>query len=356
MEGQNQLIKLTPYFPPKPAPGGFHTRRLTRHGFLSNRWGLHQHRAPTLSSMVDKSLPEMLQGRTYLSAASSWTEPVMPAKEVEMTLDHNFRVIQRDFHGVGEGIQRLEKTADRISKQVAHGLETLLSQQADRGLRVTEHMEREHDAHRARLQLEHRREIDNLQKESKLDKERLRELAKELEISNLQAQIAAQELAEAHRIIDAQSEAGTIGEQEHPGLVVQTAFLRLRDSVVGFAGSSAIQLGDLPTSPMAADSLFHPQSWSRTSNHQRRHRVMAKVFQILFRRILRPGLRIFGVQAFIKSGERSSISASEAYLRALERELEAQGGRLSTSFLSCLSLDTNLYPFYQSTAQPSATG
>jgi hypothetical protein len=56
---------------------------------------------------------------------------------------------------------------------------------------------------------------------------------------------------------------------------------------------------------------------------------MAKIFHLLFRRILRPGLRTFGVQAFIKSGEHASISASEAYLRALERELETQGGKFS---------------------------
>jgi hypothetical protein len=106
---------------------------------------------------------------------------------------------------------------------------------------------------------------------------------------------------------------------------------------------------------VAADSLFHPQSWNRASTHQRRRRVMAKIFHLLFRRILRPGLRTFGVQAFIKSGEHSSISASEAYLRALERELETQGGKFST-YSDPRGLIVNLYPFYQSKTQLSATG
>jgi hypothetical protein len=331
MEGQNELVKLTPYYTPKPAHRGFHTRRLARHGFLSNRWGLQQHCAPTPSSMVVKTTPEMLPARTSLSTVTGWTEPVMPAKEVEMTLDRNFKVIQRDFHNVGEGIHRLEKTTEDISKQVAQTLNIFLSQQTGQRLQVAEHMEREHDAQKAHLQMEHCREIESLRKESNIDKERLRELEKELDIANLQAQMTAKELTEAHRMMDAQSErASTIAEQEYPDIVAQTAFLRLRESVVAFVGSSAIHLGNLPSIPVAADNLFHPQSWNRASTHQRGRRVMAKIFHLLFRRILRPGLRTFGVQAFIKSGEHSSISAPEAYLRALERELESQGGKLST--------------------------
>jgi hypothetical protein len=156
--------------------------------------------------MVVKTTPEMLPARTSLSTVTGWTEPVMPAKEVEMTLDRNFKVIQRDFHNVGEGIHRLEKTTEDISKQVAQTLNIFLSQQTGQRLQVAEHVGREHDAQKAHLQMEHRREIESLQKESNIDKERLRELEKELDIANLQAQMTAKELTEAHRMMDAQSE------------------------------------------------------------------------------------------------------------------------------------------------------
>ena len=52
---------------------------------------------------------------------------------------------------------------------------------------------------------------------------------------------------------------------------------------------------------------------------------MGKIFHLLYRHILRPGLRIFGLQAFIKSGENQWISGVEAQLRALERDMEAKG-------------------------------
>jgi hypothetical protein len=73
---------------------------------------------------------------------------------------------------------------------------------------------------------------------------------------------------------------------------------------------------------------------------------MATIFNLFFRRILRPGLRVFGLQAFLKSDEHS-ISASEAHLRALEKELEARGGKVATRIyhfppLALLTFDTVL--------------
>ncbi|KAH6612948.1 hypothetical protein B0J18DRAFT_71295 [Chaetomium sp. MPI-SDFR-AT-0129] len=103
---------------------------------------------------------------------------------------------------------------------------------------------------------------------------------------------------------------------------VTLAFQKLRTTILKFAGSSAVQLGPLPPNLVDVDNLLQPQEWNRASAGQRRYRIMAKIFQLLYRRIFRPGLRIFGVQAFLRSG----ISASEAYLRALEKDLEAKGG------------------------------
>ncbi|KAK0621932.1 hypothetical protein B0T17DRAFT_600675 [Bombardia bombarda] len=75
------------------------------------------------------------------------------------------------------------------------------------------------------------------------------------------------------------------------------------------------------------DVKEYPQSqldkelWSRCSERQRQCLVMAKVFEILFRRILRHGLRSFGLEGcVIKSG--SKKFSAEEFLAALDGELE----------------------------------
>lgn len=196
-------------------------------------------------------------------------------------------------------------------------------------------------------------EISKLQREREADQKRLKELGSELVIANMQINRSVQQLAEAKLALEEQkkqqekrtpqrSDQLTLKQPPHnrgvatmPSSVlatsregkqaVITAFQKLRTTILKFAGSSAVQLSPLPANLVDVDNLLQPQEWNRASAEQRRYRIMAKIFQLLFRRIFRPGLRIFGVQAFLRSG----ISASEAHLRALEKDLEAKGGWLS---------------------------
>ncbi|KAK4150762.1 hypothetical protein C8A00DRAFT_17763 [Chaetomidium leptoderma] len=333
MEGQNQLVKLAPCFRPEPvSSGGFHTRRLTRHGFLSNRWGLQRHRTFQTSSLFTKKSPEMFPRR----AGSHSVPPrgllkagVMPTHEVQSALDHNFGVLRLGFHGVGESLQRLEKTTENISKQFTEGFDRFFEQHT--GPAIVERMEKTHNAEKKRLKSEHRTEIERLQRERALVKTRLEEKERDLGVANLQLQMAAKDLADAQRMMNSQAkQTSQIKKLKDPDEYIKASFLSLRESILEFSRSPAIQLGPLPDTLEVADNVFHPQTWNRASPQQRKHRVMAKVFHLLFRRILRPSLRIFGVQAFLRSDEHHSISSSEAHLRGLEKDLEAQGVQKET--------------------------
>jgi hypothetical protein len=231
-------------------------------------------------------------------------------QEVQARLDHSFGDLQREVKGVGEGVHRLEKAAEKISRQFTQGVQKLEQHTASG---IPERMEKIHNAEKENLRREHRAEVESLQREWALDKKRLEEKEKDLRIANIQAQMAARDLSEARQRNEAQvkedEEAKTPEDHDR---AIKALFLALRESVLQFAKSSAIQLGPLPDTPVDAGSWFHPHYWNRASARQRRLRVAAKVFHLLFRRILRPTLRLFGVQSFLRSTEHHSISAAEA--------------------------------------------
>ncbi|KAL2267867.1 hypothetical protein VTJ83DRAFT_5144 [Remersonia thermophila] len=113
--------------------------------------------------------------------------------------------------------------------------------------------------------------------------------------------------------------------EELPGEELLAAeFRRLREGVAAFAEEVAGRSGALPRSLEVADGLLDPACWNRAGKQLRMYRVMAKVFHVLFRRILRPGLKAFGLQTFLRTTEHHAISAAESSLRALEREMESR--------------------------------
>ncbi|KAL2173767.1 uncharacterized protein P884DRAFT_210930 [Thermothelomyces heterothallicus CBS 202.75] len=325
MEGQKEhrQIRLSPYFRPAPEPRGFHARRLTRHHFLSNRWGLGQHRAPGPPAF----LPEMPQARSGLRPIFQGTQAAQTREIIQSTLDSGFGILRDEIRTVDRSIQQLGKD---ISNQFAQGLERLLESRL--GPACAERVGREENEHRKNLQLEHQLEIDNLKREGELARQKLKEAEKDLEIANMQTQAAIGDLVRLQRIMDAQpNRAENDGKREYVEKNIMTEFLRLRSSVRDLAESPLLQLGRLSDTTAAGGDrlLFSPQAWNRASTRQRQYRVMTAVFQLLFRRILRPGLRMFGVQVFLRSKEHQTISASEAHLRSLERELEANQGQSS---------------------------
>ncbi|KAK3290545.1 uncharacterized protein B0H64DRAFT_350567 [Chaetomium fimeti] len=326
MEGQpkHHLIHLSPYFRPVPAPRGYHGRRLNRHSFLGNLWGLRGHRIPKPPATFmnhPRNMPRATSDAQSTPQRGLGVSDGVPAHQLQSVLDRNFGAFQREFQDMGRGLQRLEKTADDISSELAQGIEKFFERFPPP--EPAKHLQERGDAQKTNLQREHRIEIEGLKKKRELDIKRLEEMEKELEMANMRAQIATTELARVQSMMDAELE--QIEKQRNAQRDITGAFLNLRKTILVFAGSAAVQLGPLPGTLAAGDTLFHPWSWNHASSSQRKYRVMAKIFHLLFQRILRPGLRIFGVEVFLQSEENPSISDSEAYLRALEQELEAKG-------------------------------
>ncbi|KAH6631394.1 hypothetical protein F5144DRAFT_490618 [Chaetomium tenue] len=327
MEGQpkHPLIHLSPYFNPASASRGYHGRRLTRHGFLNNLWGLQEYRKPTPPSNFMDHLRKMPRAKPDAQPTPQHGLGVpdgVPAHLIQATLDRNLGAFHREFQDVGRGIQRLEKTAEEISNEIVQGLDKFFKRLAppESGKQQGEEVER---AKNVNLQREHQLEIEDLQKKRELDKKRLEEMEKDLEAASVREQVVAADLARVQSMMDGKLK--QLEEQENTQKDITAAFLSLRETILAFAGSTAIQLGPLPNTLVARDNLFRPRSWNHSSRSQRKYRVMAKIFQLLFQRILRPGLRIFGVQVFLENDGNSPISDAEVHLRSLEEELEAIG-------------------------------
>ncbi|KAK4097683.1 hypothetical protein N658DRAFT_456532 [Parathielavia hyrcaniae] len=307
MEGQNQVIKLSPYYR-QPQSG---LRGPTRHGFLSNRWGLQGHRPyHTPSRPVEQP--------SILSQARVGPQTV-PTQLVQFMMDRDLCVLRGEVRSIGDSVQRLEKAAETMAKQSTQGIEKILELH-DSALGNAD-MRRIEDG---------RHETQVLQQQREMDKMQIEGLEENLRLASLHAALATRELSEA-RLAQCKEEDmdHQAGRREDPDKAVKAAYLSLRDPLVEFTNSLAIPSGPLPNHAVATttttDTWFHPPAWNRASPRQRRLRVTARIFHLLFRRILRPGLRLFGVQAFLRCTQHHAISAAEAQLRALEKELEAQG-------------------------------
>ncbi|KAK4244579.1 hypothetical protein C7999DRAFT_43770 [Corynascus novoguineensis] len=313
MEGQRSYcqIRLSPYFRPARGPLGLQTRRLTRHHFLSSRWGLGRHHVSTKTAV----LPEMSQSRPGLPARYQEAHEA-EIREVWSTLDYNFGVLQSEIKSVDQSILQLAKV---FSGQIARGLEKLLETRA--GVRLTERLRKVESEQRHVLQRVHELEMDKVRADREMIRQRLKETEKDSKIANMQAAIG--DLVQLQHTLDAHPKTtNNIEKQGNVEEAIITGFLQLRTSIRNLAESPIIQLRPLAGTTEVGDSLLYPQTWNRVGARQRQYRVMATIFHLLFRRILRPGLRMFGVQIFLRSKEHQTISASEAQLRSLERELE----------------------------------
>lgn len=317
---EHRQIRLSPYFHPAPGLRNFQTRRLTRHHFLSNRWGLGQQHAYGSPVFLPNDLPQAKSGMCPIFQRAQ----VAQTREViRSTINCSLGELRDEIRTVDRKIEKLGKD---ISSQFAKGLERLLESRLDPA--CSEQVSRGKDEQSKVLQLEHQLEIDNLKREGELARQKLKEAEKDLEIANMQTQAAISDLVRLQRIIETQpNPTGGGGSREHPERVVVATFLRLRSSIRDLAESPLLHLDRLPdTMKVGGDSLFRLQAWNRASPRQRQYRIMTTVFQLLFRRILRPGLRMFGVQVFLRRKGHQTISASEAHLRSLEKELEANQG------------------------------
>lgn len=318
MDAQRHLTNLSPYFLPRePNPGGFQTRRLIRHGFLSNRWGLGHYRPPLTSPLSSQNSSEMPRGK--FTAPKGLRTDARPVDEIESRLDRNFGVLRLELHSIADNVRRLGKAVEKLSSQLSEGGGRI----PDRlfGGMMVERMEEAHEAEKANLETKYR--VDNEKLQAQLKKVEL-----DLQFATMRASVTTAELNEARLEKNTYTNhVHGVRGSEDSDKVLREAFLALRQSVQAFARGSGLHLGSLPETSNTADTLFDPPACNRANAHQRRLRVMAKVFHLLFRRILRPSLRIFGVHTFLISDAHRAISASEAQLRSLEKELESQNGK-----------------------------
>lgn len=374
MEGLNSdITKLTPFCPPEPVPLGFQTRRMLRHGFLSNRWGLQESRCIPGSSMTRTTYcPSGPRPRRSGSSSGSSVsrhldlrsvEPDVAsalAHEIQSHLDDNYRHVRAELQHLWSSVRALGDKVDDLPKRLAACVDQLLEQHV--GARAADHslVKRIHELEKHQLISKHDLEVGELHRRMDADMERLRQLEAELESANARVQTAANDLAQAWAELGRQqagllvaressttavSSSGTASsektarpkeEDRDRDAAIKKAFLQLRASILAFSQSSAVQLGRLPDAAPdleenAGDgdsSFFCPRgAWNRASARQRSLRVMAKIFQLLFRRILRPRLR-----AFVARGDgrgREMGGSPETRLRALEKEMEVHNGKPS---------------------------
>ncbi|KXX79232.1 Ribosomal RNA large subunit methyltransferase H [Madurella mycetomatis] len=329
MEGH--ITTLSPFLSPKsPTPLDLQSRRAIRHGFLSNRWGLYRSASASLSSASRQTYPKVVRGWSGLPLPRK-RRPVEIAidttlvQEIQSKLGDNNGELRGDLYRLWHSVQGLTNKLDELLDEVVVSIDQFPERHANNS-RVADHnhMEKTHGLEKARLKLGHRIQVDNLVKNMATDMERLQQLEQELEAANMRAEAAAGELAKTREEMDAQArlirkDTVILTDRER---VIKTAFQTLRASILEFSMSSAVQLGPLPDATGKTNNLCHSDIWNRASTRQRSFRVMAKIFQLLFRRILRPGLRAFGLQAILRSEERHDVPEPETRLRALEEELE----------------------------------
>ncbi|GAB1318561.1 Ribosomal RNA large subunit methyltransferase H [Madurella fahalii] len=328
---ERHITNLAPFLPREPIPLGLQSRRVTRHGFLSNRWGVRKPASASRPSASKQTYPKVLRGWSGLPLARKRrsAETVVDstaALEPQSKPDDNYGDLRDELHSLWNSVRRLADKMDELPDRVAVSLDQSLERQVNSRVAECSHMEKIHELEKARLKLEHRIQVDDLIKDIAANMERLQQLERELETANTQVQFAAGgggEFTKARGKKDAQatpiSEYTILKNQEK---AIKTAFKTLRTSILDFSMSFAVQLGPLPDAPRKWNRFCSTNIWNRASTRQRSCRIMAKIFQLLFRRILRPGLRAFGLQAFLRSEEHHEISGPETRLRALEKELE----------------------------------
>ena len=337
MDSQHQLIKLAPYYAPTPTPSWQKTRRLYRHGFLSNRWGLQRHHFARTSSMLTHQT--FIPFNETLSILPSHREELVMShaasgRDMRLALNPDINLLRYDIHSVAQSVHNLSASVNDMSRNIAKGFDELETLLRDHGItgKQFDRMQDFHSREKADLEVKLLQLLNGLQKEKEEHGAKVDGLGSDLTIANLNVAAADQSLAELKRDLVSETHRADYWKKwyptqldgsENPDAVITEAFLDLRGAILEFCRNPTLQLRTL--SGIEAGVFCEPATWNQANIHQKRRRVMGKIFHLLYRHILRPGLRIFGLQAFIKSGENQWISGVEAQLRALERDMEAKG-------------------------------
>jgi chromosome segregation ATPase len=116
-------------------------------------------------------------------------------EDVPPTLDTKLRALQVGLEVVMDSIRQLEKSADTVSKQFTVDISRLVDVQPETG--TLKRLEKIFEALNANAERLHRLELDSLERERRLDKERLQRMEKEVRAANFQVERLAHDLDQA---------------------------------------------------------------------------------------------------------------------------------------------------------------
>ncbi|KAK4221383.1 hypothetical protein QBC38DRAFT_522419 [Podospora fimiseda] len=364
-------------------PLDYQTRRVTRQSFLSERWGLTPGTLGRHDPAIRKSTFTIR--KPGLSIAASQWEPYARAAPgtgisrheapirvpvnaviaaIESRFHRNFRVLQTETNTLRDMVENLTN----VIKDLSLRLEQQSASQRDSAAGTEKKEPLEVDLDLARMRA----------RSATLEAERFMEDARQGRPPNLfsdipisfavQSPFASNEMR--HQEEDTWSKPPEIPKAPEPEpepepepkpkpeveTRIQTSFLALRKALLDFSTSSSLQLSS-PLLPGAESEAFcAPDIWNNLRTEQRSHRVMAKIFQILWNDILRPGLLSFGLDGLRLNQEDRTVSQPEKHLRILEQELVDLGDSVLQPWRrSTISTTARLRNLTQSLAPTTST-
>jgi hypothetical protein len=223
-----------------------------------------------------------------------------PAEETQPDLDKQVGVLKVEVASVGQSVRRLAAKVDALPQKVAESVERQLERHI--GSRETsrddENREDMNNTEKIRGLETAVKDLQRLVEVGELlrarESKRILQLERKLEVSITRVQAGAKELGRVQQemFVRAKQAFESTGV-EVTEQAIRAAFLSLRMSVLEFVRSSAVQLGPLSDGPADdLDCFCPPRVWNGLSTRQRTCRVMARIFQLLFRRILRPSIHL----------------------------------------------------------------
>ncbi|KAK3991111.1 hypothetical protein QBC44DRAFT_237847, partial [Cladorrhinum sp. PSN332] len=322
-------------------PLTYQTRRVTRHSFLCEHWGLTPGTLGRHDPPIRKSAFAIRKPGFFSSATSQWepytnttpgsgiTRPGAPIKVpvgaviagLEPKFHHNFRVLQTETHTLKEKVEHLTNAIRDISSRLEQ--QEIPKEDSPDGTGNKEPVSKARDpATQLRHQATVRRaaqELEALKQQRAEEQLRVEQLEVGLELAKMRARSAALEAERTRNAEDdLRSRTPELLKPPEPETKIRTPFLALRKTLSDFSTSSSLQLVPLSS---GSEAFCTPDIWNSLTSQQRSHRVLAKMFEILWRDLLRPDVLSFGLDGIKLAHEDRTVSQPEKHLRTLEKEL-----------------------------------
>ncbi|KAK4163310.1 hypothetical protein QBC43DRAFT_355054 [Cladorrhinum sp. PSN259] len=361
---------LSPYLTTKYRgfPLTYQTKRFTQHSFLCERCGLTpgtlgRHDPPIRKSALT------IRKSPFSDTAFQWEHYARPAPRVtinpynapikvpvdaviaglEPRFHHNFRVLQTETQTLQQKVDHLSNVIREMSSRLGPqrvSNENPNTQTADTGNLNSRAQDNSILSEYQSAFLLTAQELAFLKQQRAEEKLRLEQLELDLDLTKRRASSATLELETmkealsdsksanifnglptgaatnlftvADDTIDTQSKPKQVSEGYNSESTVRSSFLAFRQTLLDFSTSSSLQLGPLTR---GSKGLCPPEIWNSSKPQQRSHRVMAKIFEILWKDVLRPDLLSFGLDGVMLSHDDRTVSQPEKHFRTLEKKL-----------------------------------